>query len=103
MTKFRRRTQIVERTVKSTKRKCVDEETASPDKKQKIEWKWSREIKEALKTMDNNSCKIKTLRKEVFKKAEENDIEVLEKAEFLEKIKKVKKISIDEENNTVSL
>lgn len=89
--------------VNSAKRKCVDEETASPDKKQKIEWKWSREIKEALKTMDNNSCKIKKLRKQVFKKAEENDIEVLEKAEFLAKIKKVKKISIDEENNTVSL
>jgi len=89
--------------VNSAKRKCADEETTSPDKKQKVEWKWSREIKEALKSMDDSSCKIKTLRKQVFKKAEENDIEALDKDEFLAKLKKVKKIVINEENNTVSL
>ena len=53
--------------------------------------------------MENSSCKIKSLRKQVFKKAQENGIEVLEKEEFLAKLKKVKKIVIDDDKNIVSI
>lgn len=89
----------------NNKRKSTEnsDTTPAPDKKTKTEWKWSREIKEALRSMEASSCKIKSLRKQVFKKAEEQGVDVLEKDEFLAKMKKVKKIVIDEEKSTVSL
>ena len=88
--------------VNNNKRKSV-EETETSNKKAKIDWKWSRVIKETLREMENSSCKIKSLRKQVFKKAQENGIEILEKEEFLAKVKKVKKIVVDDDKNIVSI
>merc|ERR1711972_1043268 len=88
--------------VNNNKRKS-DQEIETSDKKVKIDWKWSRVIKETLREMENSSCKIKSLRKQVFKKAQENGIEILEKEEFLAKLKKVKKIVIDDDKNIVSI
>merc|ERR1711976_448980 len=88
--------------INNNKRK-MDNSPANTDKKIKIDWKWSREIKEMLRSVENSSCKVKSLRKKVFKKAEENGVDLIEKEEFLEKIKKVKKIKLDEEKGTVSI
>merc|ERR1712066_200657 len=45
--------------VNNNKRKS-DQEIETSNKKAKIDWKWSRVIKETLRDMENSSCKIKS-------------------------------------------
>merc|ERR1711976_43781 len=85
----------------NTKKRKMDEGDSGVSSPKK--WKWSKEIKDTLRASEQTPMKIKSLRKLCFAKAKNAGVELIEKDEFLNKMKKVKKLTINEADSTVSI